>query len=298
MTYRAYRPADFRPEKLERIRRAAAVIAEYEQRGFVMSLRQVYYQLVSRGVIPNEVRAYSQLGDDVVDGRMAGLISWEAIEDRGRNLQGNRTWDGPGAALQEAREGYRADKWAPQPVRPEVWVEKAALEGVVGDICSRLDVNFFCCRGYNSASEQWRAGQRLAAYIRRGQRPIVIHLGDHDPSGIDMTRDNSERLSLFAGVPIQVIRVALNMDQVRRYSPPPNPAKVTDSRYEGYLREYGDSSWEVDALRPEVLQDIIRSAVLQFRDERLWEEALDEENVDRQRIAELIEDNFGGKDDH
>lgn len=289
MTYRAYRPANFSAERLVRIQRAAAVIEDYERRGFSMSLRQLYYQLVARGVIENSDRMYNQLGSDVTDGRMAGLISWAAIEDRGRNLMGHRYWSGPGQALREARDGYRMDKWRTQPVRPEVWVEKAALEGVVGEICGKLEVDFFACRGYNSASEQWRAGQRFADRIRRGQRPVVIHLGDHDPSGIDMTRDNTDRLSLFAGVPIQVIRVALNMDQIERYRPPPNPAKVTDSRFADYLARYGDQSWEVDALRPEDLQELIEQAVLAFRVEDLWEEALEDENADRAMLTEFIE---------
>lgn len=288
--YRAYSKIRFTAERLDRIRRAAAIVEDYERRGFAMSLRQLYYQLVSRGLIANADREYDRLGADVTDGRMAGLISWTSIEDRGRNLMGNSTWPSPAAALREARDKFRLDKWRTQPTRPEVWVEKAALEGVVGAICGRLDVDFFSCRGYNSASEQWRAGRRFAGYVTAGQRPVVLHLGDHDPSGIDMTRDNAERLSLFAGVPVQVVRLALNMPQVRQYSPPPNPAKVTDSRFADYQRLHGDESWEVDALPPEVLQDLIAKAVLSLRDEKLWEAALAEENTDRARMTEVVEE--------
>src|SRR5262249_30938387 len=146
--------------------------------------------------------AYDQLGDDVRDGRMAGLIAWTSIEDRNRQLMGHRYFPSPGDAGRALTDladpwQFRPDKGTRQPVRPEVWVEKAALEGVVGSIANKLEVDFFCLRGYNSASEQWRAGQRFAGYVRRGQRPVVVHLGDHDPSGIDMTRDNAERLELF-----------------------------------------------------------------------------------------------------
>lgn len=289
--FRKYRDIKFSQERLNRIGRAAQIIEDYERRGFAMSLRQLYYQLVSRGIIPNADREYGRLGDDVTDGRMAGLISWTSIEDRGRNLMGNRTWVSPQAAIKEVRDDYRTDKWAPQPCRPEVWVEKAALEGVVGAICGKLDVDFFSCKGYNSASEQWRAGRRFASYLSKGQRPVVLHLGDHDPSGIDMTRDNAERLSLFCGVPVQVIRLALNMPQVQRYQPPPNPAKVTDSRFVDYQRLYGDESWEVDALAPEVLQNLIEDAVVRMRDEKLWEKALSIENADRGTLTEMIEGN-------
>lgn len=287
---RAYKQINFRPERLERIRRAAAIIEDYERRGYAMSLRQLYYQMVAKNLIANDDKLYDQLGNDVTDGRMTGLISWTSIEDRGRNLKGNRYWSGTGAALASARDAYRIDKWATQPIRPEVWVEKRALEGVVGDICGKLDVDFFALGGYNSASEQWRAGRRFAEYISKGQRPIVFHLGDHDPSGVDMTRDNQERISLFTGVQVAVVRLALNMPQIERYRPPPNPAKKQDSRYADYQRLYGDESWEVDALAPEVLQDLIESAVMSVRDENKWEAALAEENADRAYLTDIVED--------
>lgn len=287
---RAYKPMRLQADRLDRIGRAAKVIDEYERRGIPMSLRQLYYQLVARGLIENTDKMYGQLGDDVSEGRMTGLISWTSIEDRGRNLMGNYYSENPGAAIKNVVEGYRTDKWANQPVRPEVWVEKAALEGVVGTIASSLDVDYFSCRGYNSQSEQWRAGRRIAARILKGQRTVIIHLGDHDPSGLDMTRDNQERLSVFAGTPVQVLRIALNMPQVERYRPPPNPAKITDSRFETYRRQYGDTSWELDALAPEVIQDLIREAVMAFRDNSLWELSLAEENLDRARLTELCEE--------
>ena len=100
----------------------------------------------------------------------------------------------------------------------------------------------------------------------------MLHFGDHDPSGIDMTRDNNDRLSMFAGYrgAPTVIRVALNMDQMDEYNPPPNPAKVTDSRFEGYLREYGDECWELDALEPSVIDELIRQYVGAYIDPALW----------------------------
>ncbi len=112
-------------------------------------------------------------------------------------------------------------------------------------ICEELDVPYFSCRGYTSQSEMWAAAQRLLGYIwaKQRQHVTILHFGDHDPSGIDMTRDIRERLSLFCGGEgFAVRRIALNMDQVRQYDPPPNPAKLTDTRVDAYLRKYGDDS--------------------------------------------------------
>lgn len=290
---RKYRDIKFRAETLERIGVINRVIETYERDGFALTLRQLYYQLVTKNIIPNSDPEYKRLGALLSDARLAGLVSWTSIEDRGRNLKGHETWDGPVARMWGAHTDFRLDKWARQPVRPEVWVEKHALEGVVGHICSELDVDFFAPGGYNSQSNQWMAGRRMAGRIARGQRPVVIHLGDHDPSGFDMTRDNLERLSLFAGTPVQVVRVALNPDQVARYNPPPNPAKVSDPRYEDYRRLHGDESWELDALSPRTIHDIVREAVAAFRNERLWDEALQEENAQRQQVADMLEQNFG-----
>jgi hypothetical protein len=254
-----------------------------------MSLRQLYYQFVSKNLFENSERSYNALKSAVSDGRIAGLISWTAIEDRGRNLQGLCHAESPQAALRAATEGYSIDKWANQPYRPEVWVEKEALVDVVGQICNRLEVDFFACKGYNSQSEQWRAGQRFAGYVRKGQTPIVFHLGDHDPSGIDMTRDNRERIELFAGTPIQVVRLALNMSQVDTYNPPPNYAKVQDSRYADYVRKFGEQSWELDALEPSVIQELISSAVLRLRVQDLWDQMTAQETEDKLYLQDVVD---------
>lgn len=299
-TFLCYRRMSFKDDKLLMIRQASDICEHYERQGVPLSLRQLYYQFVSKNLFENSERSYNALKSAVSDGRIAGLISWTAIEDRGRNLQGLPCSDSPQAAIKSTLAGYRIDKWANQPWRPEVWVEKEALVDVIGAICNKLEVDFFACKGYNSQSEQWAAGQRFASYVQKGQRPIVFHLGDHDPSGIDMTRDNRERLELFAGTPVQVVRLALNMNQVEQYRPPPNYAKISDSRYGDYVRNYGGESWELDALEPRVIQDLISSAVLQIRDQHLWDEMTAQETEDKMLIEAMISpgDDYMGRMDN
>ena len=183
---------------------------------------------------------------------------------------------------------HPVDKWARQDNMPEVWIEKEALAGVIEPICRELDVPFLACRGYVSQSAAWQAGQRMRGYVKRGQTPYVLHLGDHDPSGIDMTRDNEDRLLLF-DVPIELKRLALNMDQVEQYDPPPNPAKMTDSRVGSYLDRFGSQSWELDALDPSVLAGLIRDAVAELRDDDLWDEAVAEEEEQRTMLTAVSE---------
>ncbi|KKM13501.1 hypothetical protein LCGC14_1715550, partial [marine sediment metagenome] len=182
------------------------------------------------------------------------------IVDRTRELKSLSHWKDPGEIVEAAAQSFRLDRWEGQRYRVEVWIEKEALSGVIHGICEELDVPYFACKGYTSQSEMWRAAERMIGYQADNQQPYIIHLGDHDPSGIDMPRDIVDRQELFAGA-IEVERIALNWNQIEEYSPPPNPTKLTDSRAVKYLNIYGDESWELDALEPRVIRDLIRETV-------------------------------------
>lgn len=292
MTYLCYVEKKFSAESSELLRQSNIIIDEYAKQGLKMTLRQLFYQMVTKNVFANDDRNYKKLGDVISDGRLAGLISWDAIEDRTRFVRGRYYFNGPKQCVLQARNSYMIDRWAGQPFRPIVGIEKDALIGVIEEICHELCVDYTSFRGYSSQSELWRLGQRFANDYRRGQQPIVFHLGDHDPSGLDMTRDLAERLSLFAGTQVQVVRLALNKAQVEQYSPPPNPAKLSDVRAAAYVAEHGYSSWELDALKPNVLANLIRSNILKLRDEKLWEERLAEEANDKHSIDIAIHDAF------
>ena len=284
----------FKDSTLDVIAHANKIILEYAAQGFVLTLRQLYYQFVARDLLRNTQRNYKRLMSIVSNGRLAGMIDWNAIEDRTRELGSVSHWSNPEQIIQSAAEGFRIDKWETQPYRVECWIEKEALVGVVERICTELDIAWFACRGYVSQSEQYDAGKRFARYNRAakyGQEVIVLHLGDHDPSGIDMTRDNDERLQMFSrdrftqDAAVTIRRLALNEDQVEQYDPPPDPAKFTDSRYEGYVERFGTESWELDALEPQVLQDLVRDATLEYRDEDLWDAAVEREDKDRAHLG-------------
>ena len=128
----------------------------------------------------------------------------------------------------------------------------------------------------------WRAAQRLLEQERQGRKNHIIHLGDHDPSGIDMTRDIEDRLWTF-GADVTVHRIALNMDQVLRYDPPPNPAKLTDARAGKYVEDHGYESWELDALEPAVIDQLIEDEILEHLDRDQWD--LDHAQMESERAV-------------
>ena len=288
----AYIEKKFQRSSMEVIDWANEIVEEYRAQGFVLTLRQLYYQYVSRGLMPNTDPAYERLGRIINKARLAGYIDWEAIEDRTRTRRTNPHWVEPSDILHGCARQFAVDKWEGQPKRPEVFIEKAALAGVISGICQEMDVGYLACIGYVSQSEMWRQAQRMKEYAEADIEPIVLHLGDHDPSGIDMTRDIQERLGLLSGGWIHrsdIRRIALNMDQIEEYNPPPNPAKVSDSRFESYLREYGAESWELDALEPQVIVDLIRQNVLNLRDDGLWWKRVALEEEGRQHLREIAE---------
>lgn len=284
-----YEEKRFTRRTQETITQAEQIITEYQTQGFILTLRQLYYQFVARGLIPNTERDYNRIGNIISDARRAGLIDWDAIEDRTRFIRKLSNWGKPQDILESARDSYHRDLWATQGTRLEVWIEKDALVGVIEGVCQENDVSFFSCRGYVSDSEMWRGAMRMRRYSRNSQKVIILHLGDHDPSGIDMTRDIEDRLQLFSGyADIEVRRIALTMEQIREQNPPPNPAKITDSRYNGYASEYGDESWELDALEPRFISNLIMAEIEKERDEVSWDEAVAEQEQERKQIANVI----------
>lgn len=286
-----YQEINFRQQSLDLILKVNNIIGEYKAKGYELTLRQVYYQLVARDIIPNNERSYKNIGNLISDGRMAGLIDWDAIIDRTRGLRKNSHWDSPADIVLTCSRQFQYDKWEGQEYYVEVWVEKDALIGVVERACRKLDVPFFSCRGYTSQSEMWSAAQRIKEIAGSDfKKPVIIHLGDHDPSGKDMSRDIVDRMNLFEVDPI-FIRIALNMDQIEQYNPPPNPTKITDSRANGYIEEFGEECWELDALKPEVIDSLITSTINKYLDIDTFNKMKEKEQSAR-RLLEVVAGNW------
>lgn len=289
---RAYCNLNLRGRTLATIEIANTIIEEYAEEGFDLTLRQLYYQFVARDIIPNSQREYKKLGTAINNGRLAGLIDWSSIVDRTRRYLANAHWDSPVDIIRDSASRYAVDTRTTQSDYVEIWVEKDALVGVIEAVCDPLDVGYLSCRGFVSQSAMWRAAIRLRYKERAGKDTTILHLGDHDPSGLDMTRDIQDRLRMF-GSDVRVDRIALNMDQVEKYKPPPNYAKTTDSRYANYRKEYGDDSWELDALDPRIISELISKNVLLLTEPSKREALIERQEEERLSIQEVA-DNWEG----
>ena len=329
-----YRSINFRPDSRAKIVQMETIVDEYQKQGLRLTARQLYYQFVSRDLCPNTPAEYKKLTALLTDARYAGLIDWDAIEDRGRTPSTPSEWSNIAELVESALAAYRLPRWNGQDKYVELWVEKQALAGVLAPIAREYHATLMVNKGYSSASAMKESADRIItaqtldealldelrdelesaedefgsdspefnAAEERVQdslpdavrKPIVLYLGDHDPSGEDMVRDISVRLKEFGVLWLDVEKIALTTTQVRQYNPPPNPAKITDPRAAAYIKQHGPQSWEVDALPPNVLVQLIRRAFNKHVDKTKMDKIKLRENNDKTRLREaavkLVED--------
>ena len=309
----------------------AREIAEgYRDQGLRLTVRQLYYQFVARGLLGSGQQPYKRIVAALSEARYEGRFPMDLIEDRGRDAGSgchSLCEDDVDRALAKCRDTIgqlddiyvRRDRWYGQDVFVSVWVEKEALSGVFEDPCNRLGVGLFACRGYPSVSSLYQWLKHLDRAVcedreeddggdmRAGtaKRSVILYFGDHDPDGWEIPRSSRRNLDrliqcedqdtgepLFprlrdGEVDIQLVRVALNMDQVRRYNPPPFEAKISSSRCAGYVAEHGThDAWELDALDPAVLRDLIQSSVGRYWDAEVYRRS---QKVIKERRAQLRE---------
>jgi len=266
-------PKEFRRNSLELIDFMNELIGSYQSQGYTLTVRQLYYQLVARDIISNDLNSYKRTASVINDAKLAGLIDWDAIEDRTRDFIVRSRWSSVSSILDACVRSFHMNMWEAQEYQVYVIVEKEALVGVLERTCNAYDVPLLAARGYPSSSVLYDFAKSHITSNPHYKQHIIIHLGDHDPSGIDMTRDLTERLNLLCGRPVNlaVERIALNYSQIEELRPPKNPAKDTDSRFESYRKKFGSSSWELDALSPEYLNKLVKSKIEEFIDFSEWD---------------------------
>lgn len=257
-----FRDIDFKDDSITVIAKMNKILAEYSGR---VSVRQLYYRFVAADWIENSQKSYDRIQDIVTKARYAGMIDWDQIEDRNREPRRPSEFESGAAALNQLCDGFRLNRWEGQPFYVEIWVEKAALAGILATVSDVFHVTMMVNRGYSSASAMKESADRIRFRSGMNARPVVIYLGDHDPSGEQMVEDCRNRLIEF-GCPqwLNIRKLALTMEQIEEYKCPPNPVKMSDSRAGAYVEKYGDSSWELDALPPDVLEDMLADAVKSY----------------------------------
>ena len=281
-----FREINFQKKNLYLLEKMKEILEGYEEQEIKVTLRQLYYQLVARDIIPNAIKEYAKLSGLLTNARYTGDVDWTAIEDRTRIPKIPTTFEDVDELIENAKRCYKLNRWEGQEYYVELWTEKDAISSVISPITNSYQVPVSVNRGYSSASSMYDSAQRFLEHD--GKIKIILYLGDHDPSGLDMDRDIQNRLEEF-GVDVEVVRIGLTTEQINQYSPPPNPAKITDPRAKGYISEYGETSWEVDALKPEVLQELIERFILKYLDLERFEQVKKKEQEEIQELEKWKE---------
>ncbi len=274
----------FRQETLGLISRVNAILEQYDG---PLTLRQVYYRLVAAHVIDNKEKQYKRLSKVLTNARLAGLVDDTRIVDRLRDVHRVPCWDDLQGFLEAVRRSYRREKWTSQPVNVEVWCEKDAVAGVLQPVTDTFETVLYPCRGYNSYSALRVAADRISDTDRR---TVVLYLGDFDPSGQDMPRDIRRRLREDFGADFDLRVIALTPEQIVQYGLPPAPAKKTDSRAAAFVAKHGDLSVELDALPPNVLQDLLQQHLSDLVDKSAFDHECSAEEAEQKQLAALMDE--------
>jgi hypothetical protein len=287
---------DYHPQRAtqQKIDWANNIIDEYQEKGYFLSLRQLYYQLVARGLIVNNKQSYCSLSDTMTNARLAGLVDWEAIEDRGRYPRSPLCYGSIGSAIKDTANSFRIDRQQDQTNYVEVWCEKDALSGILSRTTYLYGIPLIINKGYGSATSSYNAAQRIKLQQAEGKFCTILYLGDHDPSGLDMVRDVNERLRLLKVTDGYTVKhIALTTEQVEKYNPPENKlkednyGKLKDPRGIKYFKEFGNRSWEVDALSPEVLSNLLEKEIESTIDMRAFWETCHVESEMKNTLGEI-----------
>ncbi|HVX57171.1 MAG TPA: hypothetical protein VHA37_05555 [Candidatus Saccharimonadales bacterium] len=242
--------------------------------GQPMTVRQVFYQATVHGVVDKAESGYTKVQTDLVIMRRSGQLPYSWITDNTRFQRKPRSFDGIHQALEETARFYRKDLWASADTYVEVWLEKDALSGVIYPVTAEYDVPLMVARGYASLSFLHSA----ADYINDLNVPTFIyHLGDYDPSGVNAGEKIKETLrELAPDADITFQRIAVQPEQIAAWGLPTRLTKTTDTRSKGF----SDISVELDAIEPNRLRSLVRSAI---------EQHLPEDQLDILKAAEESE---------
>jgi hypothetical protein len=322
------------------------VCEDYDSQGYRMTLRQLYYQLVAKDLIPNHDKVYKKLSGLKDDCVYSGLVDWSIFEDRGRIPRRAYFENDVIGALGRTVDQYKLNRQLDQPKHIEVWTEKDAISDILSRVTNPMTIHLVVNKGYSSSTAMYAAYQRFIRQIENNKKIVILYFGDHDPSGLDMIRDIKERILFFMengsqkdglqelmnewelseegqefidmhdedfeyrkfykddeGIEssytdldkmffehhFEIKPIGLTMDQIEEFNPPHNPAKITDPRAKEYVKKFGQKSWEVDALQPAVMTEIVSDAINEDLDQEIYDSTLEIEKKDQNEIKNIIE---------
>lgn len=264
-----------------------------EETGMKMTVRQIYYQLVSRHIIQNSIQEYKNYNRILTQARKEGLINPFNLIDTSKPILIPESWNNVKEFIEDVKQAYRKRVWEEQESYVEVWLEKDALRGVFYPITKKYDVPLLIGRGYQSFTNLMLSVQRLKEHSHKNIR--VLYFGDFDPTGLDIPHNIRKTLSDY-GIEFSFYRVAITEEQIAQYNIPPIPTKKSDPRSKQFVDRFGDNAVELDALNPKVLNKIVEESITYFLDKEKYSQIVEKEKRDLSQLHIFME-KYGGDSD-
>jgi hypothetical protein len=252
--------------------------------------RGIGYKLFTAGLIPSMKKGAMQCVYRLLkEAREEGTIPWEWIVDETRELERRPSWEDPAAFVHTVSRAYRRDFWVHQPARVELWSEKGTVRGVLDPVLDKYGVGFFPVHGFNSSTNTHNSAQD-----DDGRELIVLYVGDYDPSGMCMSeRDLPGRLIKYGGDHITIKRIALRREHLDELPSFPASDKSEDTRYKWFVRNYGDRCWELDALDPNDLRNLVEGAIKDEIEPVAWQRCAVINKAEQESLRTVL-DNWKG----
>lgn len=261
-----------------------------------LTLRALHYRLVAAGMT-NDVSHYKKVVNAMIEARWEGLLEFDDFLDHERETHGSTDYEETSVdeKADEAKiqirawaTSYRKNKWENQPIYPEVFIEKKALQGVFDRPCRRWNIALSPCKGYPSLTFQYDAKKRFETAMAKGKEPMILYFGDYDCSGEDIPRSLKDTL-VRMGVDVHVKRIALMEHQVKEWKLPPAPTKVSDTRSANWD---GLGQVELDAVEPEKIVELLNKAISGVFDEKLFAELKEQEEAETNQFKKILKRDF------
>jgi hypothetical protein len=258
-----------------------------------LTVRQIFYKMLGPN-FDNTPENYARVSKFLTRARYAGMIDWALFEDRTRLPSIPKEWNNTTELLETAFKAYRLPRTDGQEYYLEIISEKDTLRTFVEPIARKYHLGFSVFRGFSSTTVMYELSRRIKK--ANGKKIVLLYVGDHDPSGLKMLEDLAKRQkTLSNGARLDIVPVALTLEQVREHNLLPNKTKKGDSNTPAYIAKYGDESWEVDALDPKYLKQALEAAILKYIDIPKMNAIIEREKKDKTVLRELLENAKGGE---
>lgn len=256
------------------------IFRAFDESGPPMTVRQIFYALVSRGTIPKTEAWYNKTAYHVLKMRRRGYLPYSFVSDSTRWMRKPNSYNSLEDFLRISQDAYRRTLWVNQNAYVEIWCEKDALAGVLFEVTAKWDVPLMVTRGFPSETFVYDAAEA----IKGQEKPTYLYyFGDHDPSGKAIPKNTRQKLREF-GANFYFEQRAVTQEQITQLGLPTRPTKRGKNRH---AKNWEGESVELDAIPVPVLRQMVEQCITQHIDERALKESQRVERLEKETLEHM-----------